>query len=138
MSRERAQVMASRQLASVGSETTVERTLRRRGFRFWNGANLCRTLRMGGRFGIPKRQVSEGEVQRLWGDRKSEPYIFHRGQPCHIGIGKDSDLCVKRDKFLGRDSAGSEVQTLRAFMFLRSIPTSAVTPSPNRKLEAAS
>lgn len=29
------------------------------------------------------------------------------------------------------------VRTLRAFMFLRSIPTSAVTPSPNRKLEAA-
>ena len=27
--------------------------------------------------------------------------------------------------------------TFRAFMFLRSIPTSAVTPSPNRKLDAA-
>ena len=29
------------------------------------------------------------------------------------------------------------MQTFRAFMFLRSIPTSAVTPSPNRKFEAA-
>jgi len=68
ISRERAQAMASRQLASVGSETTVGRASRRNhvGFDLWDGANLCRTLRMGGRFGIPKRQVSEGGVQRLW------------------------------------------------------------------------
>ena len=42
--------------------------------------------------------------------------------------------------FMGGNCAtlGSvKTPTLRAFIFFRSIPTSAVTPSPNRKLEAA-
>ena len=68
--------------------------------------------------------------------KDSEPYVFHGGQLGYIGVRKDSNLCIGRDQSL-RDLVGGYVQTLRAFMFLRSIPTYAVTPSPNRKLEAA-
>ena len=56
---------------------------------------------MADRFVIPKRQGSEDGVQRTRGKRQgSEAYIFHRGQLCHIGVGKDSNLYAKNDQFM--------------------------------------
>lgn len=102
MSRERAQAIASRQLASVGSETTAGTMLwsKNAGYCSWDRTNLYRTPQTGGRFGIPERRESEGWIQRLRGKRLGpRVYIFHRGQLCYIGVSKDSDLDTKDDQF---------------------------------------
>ena len=61
-------------------------------------------------------------------------YHFHRRQFRDVGVSENSDL-----KLLSRGNKVrvNVIHTLRAFMFLRSIPTSRVTPSPKRRLEAA-
>lgn len=36
-----------------------------------------------------------GRVQRPWGIREPEPYIFHRSALGYIGVGKYTDLWVR-------------------------------------------
>lgn len=61
-------------------------------------------------------------------------HSFHRPKFSNVRISEDSDLW----KGLGPcERLYIHVHTLRAFMFFKSIPTSAVTPSPNLRLDAA-
>jgi len=63
-----------------------------------------------------------------------ETYSLHGSELCDNGVGEDSDLWIHKNAVETFDKLGL---ALRAFMFFKSIPTSAVTPSPNLRLEAA-
>lgn len=100
MSRERAQAIASRQLASVGSETTAETMSRR--MRIYI-LTIARTFVIHFKWevslGFQRGKRLEGG-SAFAGKRRSWAYILHRGQLCHVGIGEDSDLDSKDDQFL--------------------------------------
>lgn len=64
-------------------------------------------------------------------------YSFHRTQVGHVGVSEHCDLRYRAQESLKNMYTLEFTHTLRAFMFFKSIPTSAVTPSPNLKLDAA-
>jgi hypothetical protein len=59
---------------------------------------------------------------------------LHGQQSGDVGVREDADLYRKLSTYM----VGYRTErTLRAFMFLKSMPTSAVTPEPKRRFEAA-
>ena len=99
MSRERAQAAASRQLASVGSETTAETTSRR--MRVY-ALRIARTFvvhfewEVSLRFQGGKCLEGGSAFARKQG---FGAYILHSGQLGHIGISEDRDLDSQHDQF---------------------------------------
>ena len=93
MSRERAQAMASCQLASVGSETTGETVRSENAGLYYLGPREPLSYTSNGRSVWDSKEASVlSGFQYLRGKRGFSAYGFHRGQPCHIGVSKDSDL----------------------------------------------
>ena len=64
-------------------------------------------------------------------------YCLHWMQVGHVRISEHSNLRYRAQERSKNICTLEIMHTLRAFIFFKSIPTSAVTPSPNLKLDAA-
>lgn len=63
---------------------------------------------------------------------------LHGRQLGHNGVREDGNLReVRSERYEMTEGRTRKCRTFLAFIFLRSIPTSRVTPSPNRRLDAA-
>jgi len=138
MSWERAQAMASRQLASVGSETTTVMIQLSEGACFYVRTPQTLVVHFEREVGLGFQRGKRLKVEfSARGETKNPSHTVFMGvNLATLGSVKTPTYALNVSDRRMRPG-WERMQTLRAFMFLRSIPTSAVTPSPNRKLEAA-